>query len=150
MRTVSLKTNRFFCTSAVGSKYSTETRPSIDEITNPIPFGKHLMALVWYLRFDSRFCWHTSRKYGYIFHIKMTGQTYPSYVDPRLKFFFELFQQREYFQHSPLHKHVHSEVLKLLDVADEDPKLIFLDPKILENCIFISCKTQKNILGIVT
>ena len=66
VKTVSLKTNRFFWTSAVGSKYSTETRPSIDEITNPIPFGKHLIARVWYLRFDSRFCWHTSRKYSFI------------------------------------------------------------------------------------
>ena len=56
------QTYRFFCISAVGSKYSTETRPSIDEMTNPIPFGKHLIARVWYLRFDSRFCWHTSRK----------------------------------------------------------------------------------------
>ena len=84
----------------------------------------------------------------------MTSETYPSYVDPRLKFFVVLFQQREYFQHSPLHKHVHSEVEKLLDVVDEDPRLIFLDPKILENNILkyfnILLQHSKNIFGVVT
>ena len=62
-------------------------------------------------------------------------ETYPSCVDPRLKFFVELFQQQECFQHSPLHKLVHSVVWRQLDVADEDPKLIFLDPKILKHII---------------